>query len=82
METQDCSHPRKRIVVDYDHPFGRVPDCPIATLQSYSPAVTRPFITLRNPTCLECGNKLSRAELEPRLQQGHDLYDGRFVFIW
>ena len=78
MSKELCSH--KNIVVDYDHPHGLLANVPISDLQASSRERTRPFMTLLNPRCIDCGKALDKLDLEQRINQDGDLYDERFIF--
>jgi hypothetical protein len=80
MTDTSCTHAKVR--VDYDHPFGLVPDVPLAELQASAPALTRPFMTLDRPRCIDCGVMLTQRMLDARTRPGGDLYDPRFLWPW
>ena len=72
----DCPH--KRVLVDFRHNWGDFPGQEVSFLQARASDTPRPYMTLDNPRCADCGKALSRNALRERIRPGGDLYHPRF----
>jgi hypothetical protein len=71
----ECLH--SEVNVDFHHPHGEFPNVSLRDVVNTPRSLGRPYLQVSRPRCADCGQALSREQMQSRLQTGGEFADER-----